>query len=323
MISGRARLEISQPPAGLPLGPTYLAVMGSDTAQDAPQPSPADAGAADSGGGGGGPAPADAGGAVKLLQERCWQLIDACGGLQHFATGVAVAAAVVLLGRWLLHAQTRRALAAHEEKNALKRARTEEYRAQEIAKMREARLKREAEQATLRAARDEQLAAEKKARAELKAATDAKAREEALKRKEALGKHVEAAIAAAAADPQPVAEGGAAGSASSPSSSSCSPTGKKKSSAKIHVKPVGKFPAMHVVVHWTGKERRDSVDVDPTETVGSLKRKLSTLQAFDLPAVSSQRLVFAGRVLGHDTQTLRAAGVAGAPQNGFISLGPG
>jgi len=47
------------------------------------------------------------------------------------------------------------------------------------------------------------------------------------------------------------------------------------------------------------------------------------VQAFDLPAVSSQRLVFAGRVLDHDTQTLRAAGVAGAPQIVFISLGPG
>ena len=78
----------------------------------------------------------------------------------------------------------------------------------------------------------------------------------------------------------------------------------------MSAKASGKFPATNVVVHWTGRERKETVNVGPSETVGGLKAKIAANVIFANPAPNSQKLVYAGRVLGDDGQTLLGAKIS-------------
>jgi hypothetical protein len=237
--------------------------------------------------------------------------------------GSAATLALMWFAQWILGSMARRNMNKSSSSNAEKIAALEEHRAKELEKMREARIKREAQQAVLREAAEKLKAEQAATAAAAKAAKLKAAQEAALKRKEAMGKHVHDAIAAAAGEPAGIQ------------------AGKKKSQVKMP----GKFPATCVVVHWTGRERKETVDVEPTETVGSLKAKVSERfqtplpvrihtayvyvwrispggvsgnaraqleknVIFGFPLASSQRLVFSGRVLGDDAQSLRSAFVA-------------
>ena len=73
-----------------------------------------------------------------------------------------------------------------------------------------------------------------------------------------------------------------------------SPSPKKKAAspaAKSLISSRGKFPARSVVVHWTGRERRESIDVSEGETVGGLKSKIASNVIFANPASAVQKLV--------------------------------
>ena len=120
--------------------------------------------------------------------------------------------------------------------------------------------------------------------------------------------------------------------ATAPASPTSAPAAKKKKASprRSLVKATGKFPAESVVVHWTGRERKETIDVAADETVGGLKTKISAnvvsaaapfassfsflknaaAQIFANPTPASQKLVYSGRVLQDDTQKLVDAKIA-------------
>lgn len=66
----------------------------------------------------------------------------------------------------------------------------------------------------------------------------------------------------------------------------------QQSPAKSLISTKGnRFPAQSVVVHWTGHERRETVDVSSDETVGGLKSKISSNVIFNNPPSGAQKLV--------------------------------
>jgi hypothetical protein len=223
--------------------------------------------------------------------------------------------------------------------------------------MREARLKREAEQAVLRAKRAEEVAAAK-AEGQANRATKKKEAEAALqRRKDQLGKHVLESMETASSDAmvggrvskdpaatakqvtsaasatvakintlksgqlkevlrsldmdakggtadlrkrllQAAASSGATASAISrhPQINTALPekaaAKKQQSPAKSLISAKGnRFPAQSVVVHWTGHERRETVDVSSDETVGGLKLKISSNVIFNNPPSAAQKIV--------------------------------
>lgn len=67
---------------------------------------------------------------------------------------------------------------------------------------------------------------------------------------------------------------------------------KQHSPAKTLISTKGnRFPAKSVVVHWTGHERRETVDVSSDETVGGLKTRISSNVVFNNPPSAAQKLV--------------------------------
>lgn len=67
----------------------------------------------------------------------------------------------------------------------------------------------------------------------------------------------------------------------------------QQSPAKSLISTKGsRFPAKTVVVHWTGHERRETIDVSSDETIGSLKAKISSSVFFSNPPSAAQKLVY-------------------------------
>lgn len=82
---------------------------------------------------------------------------------------------------------------------------------------------------------------------------------------------------------------------------------KKPSSAaaKSLIAARGEFPARSVVVHWTGRERRENIDVSENETVGGLKAKISGNVIFANPPSAAQKLVCVASHLANARSTVQ------------------
>ena len=353
----------------------------AEAADDAPGPSPAPPHSAE----GNTPPPRQPGGAQPTLTSDepgsgMKTIPELAGGWQNLGIGFGVALAVIMLIQWLFSWREASLDASHAANEAARLAKVDQYRQKEIAKMREARLEREAKQAVLKAQRDEEKAAAAAEGAATRSAKKKAAENEMKRRRAELGEHVLASMATAASDN--MVDGRVTAAASPPSKAAvasaavttiakikqlksgqlkavlksleldakgstaelqkrllqaaassgttaaaisrhpsintalqASPAAvAKRSPAKpkslVSAKASGKFPATNVVVHWTGRERKETIQVGPSETVGGLKAKIAGNIIFANPAPIYQKLVYAGRVLGDDSETLLGARIS-------------
>lgn len=268
----------------------------------------------------------------KSLAEKAAEL----GGNPAVQVCVALVV-VVMMTLFILKKMQASKEAGWAARDAEKKRLIEEHRASELAKMKDARLLKEAaseakrtELAVSRAAALPTVdgIAELKSsglKAALKAlGADAKGGREALVGKltdhavdESSAKAVTAAVAkqlqlarqasaaSARADAAPAPARAAAAAKPKPASP-------KTKSAQKAAAPAPAAAAIGKVTVKTlagGTEQSTVFDAGPSETVGSLKKQISQSAALGSIPVGGQRLVFAGKLLTNDSQLLSAAGI--------------